>query len=430
MDSVQVLKPIFRSIIDQMKRDGAMAFGKILEQMEAGFQKSGHRAIQPGRQRRRVLIIRLDEIGDNVLNSAFLREFRRIFPEDEIDFLVKQSVFPLVEHCPYVDHVLHAPSFPQLKVDELFEWMYRVCSEMLWERHYDLCVLPRWDVDETLSAILSFACGARERVGFSENVSPLKSRMDHGFDRFLTQVVMTPPYLVHEVEKNLYLLTAWGKKAVSDATELWLDRASVDAAQRRMEAAGGMPVAVAVSTREGRKTYPPELLVVALQDLLETDATFFLLGGPEDAAAAELVQQALPAGRAIHLAGKTPLRESAALVALSELYLGGDTGLTHIAAAASRPIVEWNAHPRDVMTSTYSAYVSFYPWQADAVILRPEHAIGDCQVMTRGFGEIAGCQSKHEPHCIKTIDPHKIGRVALHMLQQIEKGKKQEHGRS
>lgn len=295
MDSVQVLKPIFRSIIDQMKRDGAMAFGKILEQMEAGFQKSGHRAIQPGRQRRRVLIIRLDEIGDNVLNSAFL------------------------------------------KVDELFEWMYRVCSEMLWERHYDLCVLPRWDVDETLSAILSFACGARERVGFSENVSPLKSRMDHGFDRFLTQVVMTPPYLV---------------------------------------------------------------------------------------------QQALPAGRAIHLAGKTPLRESAALVALSELYLGGDTGLTHIAAAASRPIVEWNAHPRDVMTSTYSAYVSFYPWQADAVILRPEHAIGDCQVMTRGFGEIAGCQSKHEPHCIKTIDPHKIGRVALHMLQQIEKGKKQEHGRS
>ena len=426
----QVLEPIFRTLVTEMKQKGAMSFSKIMSEMERGFRQSGHRAAQPGRTRRRVLIVRLDQIGDNVLNSAFLREFRRAFPEDEIDLLLRPAVRPLFEFCPYVDHVLRTSFCSSRQADEIFAWIFEVCRDVLWERYYDLCILPRWDVDETLSTVLALACGARERVGFSENVSPFKSKINHGFDRFLTRAIMTPPYLVHEVQKDLYLLTAFGAKAASEATELWLDQASIEAAKQRLQAAGGTPVAVAVSTREGRKTYPPELLAVALRDLLETDAMFFLLGGPEDQEAAAAVRQALPQERVTDLAGRTPLRESAALVALSSFYMGGDTGLTHIAAAAGRPVVEWNAHPLDVATSTYSAYINFYPWQTAAIVLRPERALDDCGVMKRGFGEITGCKSQQGPHCIRAIDPHKLGRVARTLLQQLEEGKKQGHGRS
>src|SRR5215470_11631701 len=54
----------------------------------------------------RVLIARLDEIGDVILTSAFLREFRRLLPAAWITLVVKPAVYNLVELCPYVNEVL------------------------------------------------------------------------------------------------------------------------------------------------------------------------------------------------------------------------------------------------------------------------------------------------------------------------------------
>src|SRR6516165_1230519 len=55
---------------------------------------------------RRILVVRLDEIGDVVLCSAFLRELRRNFPCATITLIVKPATRNLVELCPYVDEVL------------------------------------------------------------------------------------------------------------------------------------------------------------------------------------------------------------------------------------------------------------------------------------------------------------------------------------
>jgi len=415
--AAEVLRPILQGLIDKLLHEEVISYTQIVQMMEAGFQRSGHRAPRPDGWRRRVLVLRMDEIGDNVLGSAFLRELRRVLPDAEIDLLVKKTAYPMMEYCPYADHVAGVQVPKELVTEQLFPWILELCNGMLWERQYDLCVLPRWDVDECLTTLLAFACGARERVAFSERVSPIKRRLNKGYDRLLTRVAMTPPYAVHEVEKSLYLLRAFGARAQRDDVELWLDTESVASAKARLAAASGRPVAVAVSTREARKTYPPKKLAAALKELLDTDATFFLLGGPDDQKAAATVARALPKDRVVNVAGKTQLRESAALIGMSALYLGGDTGLTHIAAAAHRPIVEWFCHPQDTMVSVNSAFARFYPWQAQSIVLQPEHAAKECRKVLTEFSEIAGCNSKFEAHCIKNIDPHAIAAAARRFLK-------------
>src|SRR4029453_10787425 len=55
---------------------------------------------------KRVLVVRLDEIGDVVLTGPFLRELRRNIPNASITLLVKPALKNLVELCPYVEEVL------------------------------------------------------------------------------------------------------------------------------------------------------------------------------------------------------------------------------------------------------------------------------------------------------------------------------------
>ena len=67
--------------------------------------KAGCTALDAG-SLKRILVLRLDEIGDVILMSPFLRELRRNLPDAKITLIVKPAVYNLVEHCPYVDNVV------------------------------------------------------------------------------------------------------------------------------------------------------------------------------------------------------------------------------------------------------------------------------------------------------------------------------------
>jgi len=55
---------------------------------------------------RRLLVIRLDRIGDLVLFSPFLRELRRCAPKARITLVVSPETADLAARCPRVDEVL------------------------------------------------------------------------------------------------------------------------------------------------------------------------------------------------------------------------------------------------------------------------------------------------------------------------------------
>jgi ADP-heptose:LPS heptosyltransferase len=64
-----------------------------------------------------------------------------------------------------------------------------------------------------------------------------------------------------------------------------------------------------------------------------------LVGGPSEQQAAREIAGGVPGGRALDLCGRIPLEETAAIVALCDLYVGSDTGVLHIAYGVGTPTV-------------------------------------------------------------------------------------------
>ena len=180
-----------------------------------------------------VVIVRLDEIGDIVMFSPFLRQLRRGLPNARITLVVKPGVFNLVEFCPYVDDVI---AFDQrggraARVLGLPLRAFRFAAQRLWKQRFDLAILPRWDADYYYAAFVAFWSGARRRLGYSETTSDYKQVVNRGFDRLLTTAI-SDRTMKHDVAHNSALLRSLGISADDDREEVWLtaqDRADADA---------------------------------------------------------------------------------------------------------------------------------------------------------------------------------------------------------
>jgi ADP-heptose:LPS heptosyltransferase len=64
-----------------------------------------------------------------------------------------------------------------------------------------------------------------------------------------------------------------------------------------------------------------------------------LLGGPAETATAEAVARGAAGGVAVNLAGRTPPRVLASVLARCQAVVGGDSGPTHLAVAVGTPVV-------------------------------------------------------------------------------------------
>lgn len=92
------------------------------------------------------------------------------------------------------------------------------------------------------------------------------------------------------------------------------------------------------------KTWPVENFAMTAVRLLREDGPFadgrlLILGGPEDWRAAETVRRVLPRERVVDLAGKADLLTVHACLKRSRMFIGNDSGLMHMAAAAGVPTI-------------------------------------------------------------------------------------------
>ena len=54
---------------------------------------------------KKILIVRLDSLGDMVLSTPFIREIRRTYPHAHISLVVRKDVQELFELCPYINEI-------------------------------------------------------------------------------------------------------------------------------------------------------------------------------------------------------------------------------------------------------------------------------------------------------------------------------------
>jgi lipopolysaccharide heptosyltransferase II len=292
----------------------------------------------------RLLVIRLDLIGDLVLSMVVVRALKRTYPEAEIDLLALPSSAPIVQGDPDLANIITYNPNVWRRPRALFQlrnWRaLRHLVHRLRERRYDLAVSLYGNV----AAILAVLSGARRTVGFRGESSP----------GLLTDDVpgrhWEPGARLHEVDYCLRLAQAAGAALVAEdrLPRLYVTdqaRQETNAVLARAGIQPGRPlIACHVTSNNGHSKRWPIPYWSRLIDRLicEGGAQVVLTGAAGDLPLIERVMQRMQeqaTRRVLNLAGKTSLGQLAALLQRVDLLITGDSGPMHIAGAVGTPLI-------------------------------------------------------------------------------------------
>ena len=281
----------------------------------------------------RIGIIKLGSLGDIVHTLPALATLRRHYPKAYIGWMVEAPNRDLLKDHPLVDEVflVDTAKWRRLRWSGALPALRRI-RRAGFEVVIDFQGLLK-------SALLGRWTGARTRIGFEAALcrEPVSAN-------FSTVQVRPPPGARHVVDLNLSLLSSLVAHPEKERIEFPLGLTPAE--QRRAETYfsqlgwGPETPVLALHPGAGWATKRWETArYAALGDRLakETGARLLLTWGPGDKASVEALRLTLRAPA--ELAPPTRIKELAAILERCQLFIGGDTGPLHLAAALGIPTV-------------------------------------------------------------------------------------------
>ncbi len=249
-----------------------------------------------------ILFITATRIGDAVLSSGLLHRLAQEVPNARFTIVAGPAAAPLFQDVPGLDQLI------VLRKTKGGGHWFRLWQQVR-KTHWGLIV------DLRGSALSNLLRRKRRAVYRRGGGSPVHKVIESAA---VLQLEADPP--------APYIFT-------SAETEL---------AARDLLAGTGPILALAPSANWVGKTWPLERFSqVAIQLLGDggplAGGRLMVLGGPEDVNVVPALRDVLPRGRFIDLVGKVDLLVSYAALKQAALFVGNDSGLMHLAAAAGVP---------------------------------------------------------------------------------------------
>lgn len=288
----------------------------------------------------RILWIRLDHIGDGVMNVPALAALRAKFPRAQIDALVRAPFAPLLDGLHLVDHILlgDSPRFPNKpgamgRLNALIS-LRKQAKKM--RGKYDLAIDARGDDVARLAAYWS---KAPHRLGPDRIFYEPQDAANFSF--FMTHLTHLPDKPRHAVINNWKNLQPLHVEKVrfqwpvspeqNAAAQRLLDHLKIDA-----------PFAI-MQTRSNDRTrdWSAEGFAAVADYLISQRGLKVLLGG----AAVDIpynnhiINLAKSTSGISNVAGELPLAQLPALLQKAALMISVDTGPMHLGAMVKVPIV-------------------------------------------------------------------------------------------
>ncbi len=288
-------------------------------------------------QPKKILIIRPSALGDIVHSLPFLYAIKNRFPEAEIHWIVARELYPFLEGHPMIHKLWIFDKNRWKKINLFYKTIREIivfCLELRSEK-FDITI----DLSGLLrSGLIAMVSGAPVKIGFEEAVEgssffythKIKGGMQiHAIDRYLkiasflgckTNCIKYPfaplpesPEICKLLPKKYIVLSpSAGKEA-----NRW-------SASRFGELAAKLPLPVVIT------------------------------GSRADVPIARVVEQNARKN-SIFLAGKTGLKELAAVIKNAMYLISNDSGPTHIAAAFNVPVFAIFGPANHVRTGPYGS---------------------------------------------------------------------------
>ena len=270
----------------------------------------------------RVLVINVTRIGDTMLTTPVLRALAKAWPRAALTFLGHPKRVEVVEHLPFVAET-------GAITKHRARWRGRVFA-----RRWDVALVYGMD-----RPLVDYALRVAPRVvAFRQEDEALNAR--------LYQAVPHPPFQSLHAVPLLFLLPA-ALGVPPDGMRLSYQVTPAEKAWAREYLAGlraGRGPLVGVQSTGFHATsyrdWPIEHFAALCERIRARwpEAHFLLFGGVAERERTRDLAQRI-ARRVTDLAGTVTLRQSAALLDRLDLYIGVDTGPTHIMSALDAPMV-------------------------------------------------------------------------------------------
>lgn len=278
---------------------------------------------------RSVLVVCIRRLGDVLLSTALIRSIRSAWPEARIDVLVNTASAPALAGNPDIDEVLvQPPALATLAGARLLGRIFR---------RYDLALCTLYNDRPHLFTLLASRTRVTVVPPLTQPGSGWKRRFSFGWCELqLGQV--------HAVQTYLALADCMG---VPRSSQLVPPRPQTEANLDALLPIGWRESAYAVvhpSPMYRYKAWTAEGWIMLIQNLLHRGLNVCLTGGPgsnESAAIDGILEGLHPEerDRVQRLDGRLAFAELTPLLAHARVFVGPDTSVTHLAAAAGAPTV-------------------------------------------------------------------------------------------
>ncbi|CAB4242794.1 protein of unknown function [Methylacidimicrobium sp. AP8] len=351
---------------------------------------------------RRILVLQLDHIGDFIYRLPAHDLLRRSWPEAEITLLCGPWNVPLAERTGCFQQIIPFEFFPERSG----EW--RGVSNLEAERvaaiarslgRFDLAVDLRTDPD-TRFLLCHFQ--AELRAGFAA------PEVDVVLDVALPNGELSGDLYAPTHRRSSALLLVEAIRAALQDPSSCLPSflqgiATTESPLPRL-------IAVAPGCGDPVRAWPVEHFARLCALLTgQHNCTVLLVGGPAERETAEAILRDLPPERCRNLVGQVPLAEVPGLLASAQVFVGNDSGLSHIAATLGVPTV-----------TVFSGVVDW----------RMAHPAGHRVSLLRIPISCSPCYSNRCPHakaCLTEIAPEAVAQEVLFYLEQQEAAGTEDH---
>ncbi len=286
---------------------------------------------------RRVLLLRLDAIGDFILFTSALPHLRQLFRDDKITLVVHPLVAPLANNCPYVDEVWHidperyaTDSVYVAQVSRHFGGNFDIVVNTMYSR--------TWQSDD-----IAARTHAPVKIGFACLDNDGRREIRTQDQALYTTLVASPEEWMFEIERYRLLLNALGMPPdaeslqpvywIRDEERAWADKYIANTFPDKKFAV--LSPGAGFDTKLWSNEY-----FAAVADWLigKFGMNVVIAGSAKDKSLAQGIQK-LSKQSLYDLTGESSLNQFAALIERASLFVGIDTAGFHFAWTSGIPSV-------------------------------------------------------------------------------------------
>lgn len=271
---------------------------------------------------RKIILIRLDHIGDFVCSTPLFENVRLAFPQAEVTLLTTPMLKDLAKNDPFLDRIWLHPGPPWLRRGKkkifLISRLFRLLKEMRKEK-FDLGFDSRGDI---FSILLMYLGGVKYKVGYGITGGG-----------FLLDKEVRYEINSNSVERNINLLKELKIAVRKSSPKVYFsdkDEKFVEVLLDKMGFRNTRSLVLHPFAGVSAKQWPEEKFRTLIKKLNHTHWKVALVGSVKDSASYSDVYD---------LRGKLSLPQLACLIKKIGFFIGLDSGPANIALALNVPAV-------------------------------------------------------------------------------------------